>query len=259
MNSMQPEPFEEQLRRAAADLRYPPVPPLAPLVMRRVPQRGRPWAWAAAALVVVLLAVLLLASPARAGLLEFIQVGVVRIFRNPPAPVASATPGLKAPLTATPVASAQPSATPISPLRDLAGELTVAEARSQARFPILLPHYPSGLGAPDRVYLQDLGGQLLLLVWLEPDGSGHIRMSLQEIAPGSWAVDKYNPQVLQQVTVNGHAGAWVTGPYLLETRSQSFDQRRLVTGNTLVWTQGDITYRLESGLSLEEALKVAAS
>lgn len=262
MNGMQPEQLEERLRRLAAELRYPSAPPIAAGVMKRLPGRPRAaWAWAVAVLVVV--AALLLVPPARAAVIEFIQVGVVRIFRAPPAPATLEPPAIQMPQTATPVATLSTrtpvTPTPSSPLRDLAGETTLADAQTSIGFPILLPRYPPDLGRPDRVYLQDLGGSLLLLVWQEPDGSGHVRMSLQEIAPGSWAITKFGPQALQQVTVDGQPGVWATGPYLLETRNHSYDTRRLVEGHVLIWTRDRITYRLESNLSLDEALKVAES
>jgi len=263
MSSMDPEQLEERLRQAAAHFRYPPTSPIASVVMKRLPRPAAPrWTWAVVA-VLVMLAALLLVPPARAAVIDFIQIGVVRIFRTEPVPAPVSTPALQAPLTATPLATssaqAPVTATPSSGLQDLAGETTLADAQSNTGFSVLIPHYPPDLGKPDRIYLQDMGGSLLLLVWLQPDGSGHVRMSLQEIAAGSWALAKFGPQTLQEVTVNGHKGVWATGPYLLETRNHEYDTRRLVAGNSLIWTQGNVTYRLESSLSLDEALKVAES
>jgi hypothetical protein len=34
---------------------------------------------------------------------------------------------------------------------------------------------------------------------------------------------------------------------------------RMIEGQVLIWADGDVTYRLESDLSLEEALKIAES
>src|SRR5512146_859149 len=125
MNGTGPEQLEDRLRQAASHLRYPPVPSIAPRVMSRLPHHAaRRWQWAAAVALVVL-ATLALVPPARAAIIEFIQVGVVRIFRNQPAPAPVSTPGMQAPLTATPLsgATAQPpvTATPASSLGDLAG------------------------------------------------------------------------------------------------------------------------------------------
>jgi len=54
---------------------------------------------------------------------------------------------------------------------------------------------------------------------------------------------------------HGQRALWTTGPYLLQVglvSSQHNALRRLVTAShTLIWTEGDITYRLETGVSLE--------
>jgi hypothetical protein len=34
---------------------------------------------------------------------------------------------------------------------------------------------------------------------------------------------------------------------------------RLIEGNVLIWTEGDLTYRIETDLSLEEAIRIAES
>ena len=49
------------------------------------------------------------------------------------------------------------------------------------------------------------------------------------------------------------------GPYIVETKSGEYVQRRLVTGHALIWTEGNVTYRLETSLSLPEAVRVAES
>ena len=126
-------------------------------------------------------------------------------------------------------------------------------------FPILLPTYPSDLGRPDKVYLQDLGGSMLILVWLDPVQTGRVRMSLHEIAPGSWAIGKFNPPAIQDTSVNGQPAVWAEGPYMLEARNHNYVNRRLIVGHVLIWAQGKITYRLETDLPLEEAIKIAES
>jgi len=42
-------------------------------------------------------------------------------------------------------------------------------------------------------------------------------------------------------------------------RGGSVDVTRLVTGHVLVWAEGGVTYRLESDLDLEEAMRIAES
>ncbi|MGZ3584628.1 MAG: hypothetical protein ACXVCT_17950 [Ktedonobacterales bacterium] len=265
MNPLDVDRLEQHLREAGAALPYPPTPQIAARVLQRLNAGAPPhsasrrWAWAVVAVVVVLSA-LMLVPPARAAILDFIQIGVVRILRGPnlpPAPVyaptSMPTAGLQSPVT--PI-----TATPGSPaVLDLDGETTLADAQTKVAFPVLLPSYPSDLGKPDRVYVQDMGGPMLLLVWLDPARPDRVRMSMHEIAPGSWAITKFNPRVVQEVQVNGEPGAWTEGPYMLETRSHNYVERQLVEGHVLIWTENNITYRLETDLPVEQAIKIAES
>ncbi len=267
--------LENDLRAAGRDFAYPPTPQLAARVIARLnrPSASRRlsgrWTWAVVT-VLVLLSALMLVPPARAAILDFIQIGVVRILRgpgSPPAPVpvstSTAAQAFQSPLTATPVFQTPLTATPapstIPSLLDLAGETTLSEAQAKVKFPILLPTYPSDLGRPDKVYLQDLGGPMLLLVWLDHDHADQVRMSLHEIAAGSWAITKFNPPVIQEVKVNGQRAVWTEGPYMLETQNRNYEEKHLVEGHVLIWTQGEITYRLETDLSLSQAVRIAES
>lgn len=264
MNASDLQSLENALSKLGRGFGYPPTPQIAPRVMARLKQpaarRLRPgrWAWVLAA--ILLISLLMLVPPARAAILNIIQIGVVRIFRGPaappapnPAPTSIGAPPVQMPLTATPAPIRVPS------LLNLAGETTLPAAQAKLGFPILLPTYPPDLGPPDKVYLQDLGGPMLVLVWLERGSSDQVRMSLHEITPDSWAIKKFNPPVIQDVTVNGQPGIWTEGPYMLQVGYQDYVMVRLVAGHVLIWTQDDITYRLETDLSLEEAIKIAES
>ena len=270
MNAADMEGLEKSLKSAGMDLRYPPTPAIASAVMPRLRARPRRrvfplrLTWALVTLI-ILLSALMLVPPARAAILDFIQIGVVRIFRGPnpppaPAPTAGTnSPILQAPLTATPVVTV-PSATTTQPsLPDFAGETTLADAQAGVKFRILLPTYPADLGMPDHVYLQNPGDSMLILVWLDRAQTGHVRMSLHEIAPGSWAIGKFNPPVIEEVLVNGKHAAWTEGPYMVEMKNGNYEDRRLIIGHVLIWQQGDITYRLETDLPVDEAIKVAES
>jgi hypothetical protein len=87
-------------------------------------------------------------------------------------------------------------------------------------------------------------------------------MALNELSSDAY-VYKLAPQLVQETQVHGQRALWTTGPYLLQVGSVS-DQRnalrRLVTAShTLIWTERDITYRLECDVSLEEAVRIAES
>jgi hypothetical protein len=68
--------------------------------------------------------------------------------------------------------------------------------------------------------------------------------------------------------VNNQRALWLTGaPHILVTLDQNgqplLDFERPVNANTLIWETGDfdtgVTYRLETALSLAEALELAES
>lgn len=258
MNAPDLQHVEKKLRKAGSNLPYPPTPQLAAKVMAQLTRpararflRGR-WAGALIAILILTLT-LILVPPARAALLDFIQIGVVRIFSLPPAPRVIGTPAFEAPLTATPVATLLPS------VLNLAGETTLSNAQSKVDFTILLPTYPPDLGQPDHVYLQYAGSPMLVLVWMEPDRPDKVRLSLDEIAQGSWTLEKFEPRIIQETTVNGQHAVWAEGPYMLQITNQNYELKRLVGGRVLIWTQDNITYRLETDLSLDEAIKIAES
>jgi hypothetical protein len=149
---------------------------------------------------------------------------------------------------------------PLASLLDLTGETTLAEALDSASFSIQLPAYPPDLGLPDHVFLQDMQGQVLVLVWLDPADPLRIRLSLhQYVGKENITGLKYSPPVVQKTSVNGQAAVWAEGPYLLELTNGDYQLVRLIEGHVLIWAQDDITYRLESDLPLTEAVRIAES
>ena len=99
----------------------------------------------------------------------------------------------------------------------------------------------------------------LILVWLDPARPKQARMSLEEISSGSLYIDKIMPLSIQQTSVKHLPALWTEGPYLLEMDNGISMSSYLVTGHVLVWVENDITYRLETALSLEETIKIAES
>lgn len=271
MNESQRELFERQLLSLSQGLAYPHTPEIADSVMRRLrrlpsPIRtdrqsrfvSRKVAWSLT-LLLILCVSLMLIPPARAAILDFIQIGVVRIFRIEPTPVAPPNeelPSIMVPVTATPMVTSEPL---IPLLEKIAGELTLEEAQQRVDYPILLPSYPPNLGRPDRIFVQDADGAMTILVWIDPQQPDRVSMSLHFIPPGSWAVKKVNPTLIEETTVNGQYAIWAIGPYLLRFSNGDLDFTRLVDGHVLIWEQEEVTYRLETNLSLEEAVKIAES
>jgi hypothetical protein len=257
--------FETRLRSIASEMEYPRTPDIAGFVATRLRAATRPrfvsksLAWSLA-VILVLCSSLMLIPPVRAAIIEFIQIGVVRIFPQPTQPtvepIRTATPESIAPMTAT---SSSQASNLIPILDQMAGETTIADAQDKVKFPILLPGYPSDLGQPDYVYVQDMDANVLILVWLDPQHPDKVLMSLHFIPNDSWAVKKIEPTVIQETSVDGQRAIWTTGPYPLILFSNDIQYTRLITGHVLIWADGEVTYRLETDMSLEEAVKIAES
>ena len=265
MSELERELFEQRLISIANRLDYPRTPDIATAVMTRIRPSARPrfisrrLAWSLA-IMLVLFSSLMLIAPARAAIIEFIQIGIVRIFPRPTElpidTIGTATPRAVAPMTAT---ASLPSATFIPSLSRIAGETTFADAQQRVSYSILVPAYPPDLGQPDYVFVQNNDGEMSILVWLDPLQPEQVLMSLHLVPQGSWAIEKAEPQVIEETNVNGQRAIWATGPYPLRLHNGELDFTRLIDGHVLIWADGEITYRLETGLPLEEAIKVAES
>src|SRR5215216_420232 len=259
MNEMD---FEAQMRAIAARMEYPRTPNIAGSVSARLRSSTRPRFLSKAAawsltILLVLITSLMLIPPARAAILEFIQIGVVRIFRAEPTPIAPPNQELPLiPLTATPSATQQPL---IPLLQDLVGETSLEEAQKRVDYPLLLPSYPADLGKPDFVFVQDADGAMAILVWLDPQDPDRVLMSLHFLPAGSWAIKKMEPTVIQTTDVDGHSAVWTTGPYPMRLQNGDVQSMRMINGHVLIWENETVTYRLETDLSLEEAIKIAES
>jgi len=276
--NMQINPIsEEQLLEIAHRFQYPSTPDVAGEVMKRIDSGSRPWArlrsaWVVTGLLVLILVVLFAVPDVRAEIIRFFQVGVVRIFpasaTQTAIPVSPQIPSTATPFstpenTRTPRVTSTPSTYQSEPLYSitasgLAGEASLETARDRLPFPIRLPAYPTDLGMPDRVFLQE-NDQMVILVWTEPDDPDKARFSLHEIGPGSIIIGKFEPRVIRETQVDGNYAVWVEGPYLVQLTDDTYNWRRLVAGNTLIWEVDGITYRLETDLTLEGALRIAES
>jgi hypothetical protein len=256
------EDIELLLARAAATFRYPTTPDIPFDRIRsggslRWPQHSLPL-MRIAILALVLLVGLFIVPEVRASVLRFLQIGTIRIFPAEPT-MTPAGESIFVPRPTTPIATQASSAPAI--LEGLVGETTLAEARKRVDFPLRLPAYPADLGAPDRVYLQNHDGNALILVWLEPGEPERVRLSLYVLTSDVFG-KKAGMTLLEETKVHGRGAVWVRGPYLLEIKTNDGIEllpRRLVEGNVLIWNEGQLTYRLESTLSLQDAIRVAES
>jgi hypothetical protein len=260
----QTEKWESAVRDTARHFVYPPTPDIAGSLRVRLKQPARRGLsqglrWAVAALLA--LAVVTLAVPqTRAFVLEALRVGVVRIFYGEPTP--TPTPTITATRPVSPRPTPLPPFTPvISPL-DLPGETTLVDAEQQLGSPILLPSYPATLGAPDHVFAEVIGnGLVVTLVWLKPDDPTQTDLLLQMLNERAVA-SKYFPWEAsnqQEVQVHGRRAFWLTGVHRLYFYETTGDISRIVDKDVLLWTINALTYRLETDLPLEEAIRIAES
>jgi hypothetical protein len=269
---------EAQLRRAARQFVYPPTPDIvgtvrlrqARIAGRESPVRegasldSRPWtrdrrsrrlAWVAVTATVALLLVGILAVPeVRAVVQAFLRIGTIEIVVATPTPAGA--PTATPPITGTGGISAYDGI-------NLAGETTLEGAQQQVYFSIRAPTYPPDLGQPDRVFVQDLDGDLVILMWLQPGQQDRPRLVLYELTSdiiGEKGIS--DNAALQETTVLKRPAAWVRGAHTLELYDKAGHQisrRQLVDASVLIWSEGGITYRLETMLPQQEAVKVAES
>lgn len=263
--------FEKQLQSTTKGMDYPRTPDIAGSVMTRLRNVPSPsgrgaggdehprfalnrLAWSLT-ITLLLLSSLMLVPSVRAAVIEFIQIGIVRIFPQTIAPVPQVgTPAT--PLTATPGNSAPLL---ISFLDQIAGETDLTSAQQVVQYQVLLPTYPADLGQPNRVYVQDAEGAMTILVWTAPQQPERVKMSLHLIPAGHWAINKFGPVEIQETEVNGQRAIWAVGPYPLLMRNGNLLVERLINGHVLIWVDDMMTYRLETELPIEEAIKIAES
>lgn len=281
--------FEERLHQTAAAFQYPPTPDVAAAISRNLISQERPaekyvehrrrvrLAWVLVA-ILALLAALASVPQVRAAVVEFFQIGAIRLFVGEPTPTATplatdapavgAAQSSTSDQAGTPPAIMVPATATAIPeigatVPNLSGETTLEEAEREIGRQLKTPTYPIDIGPPDRVFVQDLGLPVAVLVWLE-ESQDTVMLSLH-VLPSSdspFGV-KSDITVVETSEVNGQEAYWVTGSHFLEFFDAQgravFDSIRLVEGNVLIWTEADLTYRLETNMSLEEAVRTAES
>lgn len=248
--------WEEHLKAVARTFPYPPTPDLAGAVQQRLAHRGalprgfrllRPTLAFLLALI-MLLAGLWVVPSVRAALLEWLQIGAVRIWLVEPTP--------------NPTSAPQPIPTPLVSLFDLAGATTLTEAQQQAGFPLRLPTYPADLGAPDHVFVQQTNGWFVVLLWMEPTDRQQVRLVLYEVGPGV-GLEKGMPTVLRETLVKGQPAIWIEGTHYLKQVNGDWGMVRFIDQEVLVWREAvdgqEITYRLETALPEAQAIAIAES
>jgi hypothetical protein len=271
------EQFPEQwLQEVAASFRYPPTPDVAGALGRhsrlQAATRARSLRPVWATLLLLLLLAALLAVPSvRAAVLDFLQIGAIRIFPNETAVTPAETgAGIMGSVTpVSPTRSEDTKTTQGTPnatrtLLDLAGATSWEAAQASARFHLRLPTYPATLGPPDEVYEQQLpdweeGVPVFILVWRERERLDEVRLALYHIAHPAYGLKMASASAIAETEVNGKLAYWIRDPHRFQLATGIVEEGFFVPGNVLIWVEGEITYRLEGAQNIEEAVRIAES
>ena len=164
------------------------------------------------------------------------------------------------------------SAAPLGANLLLGERMTLEEAQARVSFPILVPD-PARLGSPDEIYLRHRAdGDMVSFVYYPRPGlpavaeTGVGLLLVQFEAPeGAFFMEKgvAPSNEARLVDVNGDDALWLGGAhYLLIAPDPSLEgdlgQRTTRTANNvLLWDEDGVTYRLESELSMAQAIALA--
>lgn len=256
--------LELELRSLGGALAVPePRPGFAAAVIERIereaPRRERPpfilFPRVRRSVALAVAATLILVAVAAAAI-GFNLPGIRIIFGPPPS------------LEPTPShASISPSGLPGS-LMGLGAIVSVEEAQAIVDFPLLLPTDPV-LGPPDATYVR-LGR--VAFVWspragIPPTDDPEVGLLLNQFRGrlGEHIVDKIANEGthVEPITVDGAPGYWIAGqPHFfmyVDPNGQEIDDSYRSVSQTLVWTRDGITYRLETALDRDAAIRLAES
>ena len=174
-----------------------------------------------------------------------------RIERIAPTPTPALAPAGSGGTAGAPART--PAPTPTVHPSEYAERVTLDEARAALGFE---PALPPGEGTADGVYLAVWGRQPLLIL-------EYPRFDLWQTRGGGF-VGKGLPEEAQVEipNVSGEAAYWVeSGPYSAAFYDADGHEvrgsRRTITSKVLIWRGAESYYRLETELSLEQALAIA--
>lgn len=249
MNESSIERFEHAVSSIAAELPYPATPDVAGAVRAHLQvDRPRPWRlrrWAVAALIALLFALLVAIAvpPVRAALLRVLRIGAIQINLIDDPQQAS-----------LPAAAAQRQ--PVS-IIDLGEEIGLAEAAGVIT--LANPPFPPGLGEPDAVYGQNLLFREPVVSFFWRARGERPQILLTQIGLPQFALKWAAGEQVAEIEVRGRPAIWIAGPHRLDLVSGAAEHVTAIASNVLIWDNGQMTFRLEADMTLEEALQIAES
>ena len=155
-----------------------------------------------------------------------------------------------------------PSGPPLGP--DVLGDpFPIERVEREVGFAVRVPAGP----LPDEAYVfVAAGGDGALLAWDASDrypslpgtpwGLVLVELRTDE---GTLVKDVGGFDDIQQARVDGRTAFWLEAPHQLHVLTDEGSETYRVDGNVLIWTRGDVTYRLETSLGLPQAIALAES
>jgi hypothetical protein len=152
----------------------------------------------------------------------------------------------------------------------LGERVSLEDARQRAAFSVLVPGPPAP-PVPAAVHIDSLPTSSIVWLVYAPSptlpespltGIGMLIAEFRgDLQPALLSKGLPATARLERVTVNGATGYWIEGsPHSLLIRDaadRTTEVRTRLAGNTLLWTRGNVTLRLESMLSRDEAIRIA--
>jgi len=215
---------------------------------------------------VAIAAILVLA--AIAGAVGLGLPGIRIVFGGPTQSAPTATPSPSPTPTPSAGSTAPAASNPVGSTMGLGTAVSLDDAARIGGLDLVLPPDPA-IGPPDAVYTL---ADRVALVWSErpglpadPDyGVGLLLSEFRgHVDEGYYQKTLDSSAQVKPVTVNGHAGYWISGTphffYYVDPSGKAVDDSHRIVGDTLIWADGDVTYRLESQLPMEAAIRLAES
>jgi len=254
--------LEQRLDSISQAIDWPPTPAIANRIRARIATPApiaRPWfqtRWAlAAAVALVALAALLAYPPSRQAIASWINLHTTFSRQSVIATPLPLPPG------------------PLGKRLGLGNLTTLAGAQSQVKWHIVLP--PS-LGQPDEVYLQfppagPPQGEVTLVYssrpGFNPSGTTGVAVLITEATgeANSQFFGKVigNGTTMEEVTVNGHQGYWISGKphdfFFIDADGNTRDETLRLATNTLLIDDNGTIVRIEGDITKAQAFELAAS
>jgi hypothetical protein len=155
----------------------------------------------------------------------------------------------------------------------LGAPMSLEQARATVDWPILVPDDPA-LGPPDEVYVDRtvLGGGAVSLVWsarpgypaASTTGAGLLITELKARIDERYFQKVLGPgTTVERVHVGAAPGYWISGePHeliVVDARGDAVFQQVRLAGDVLMWEAGDVTVRVESALTRDDAIRLGSS